>query len=403
MGRKPKWPPPVYTDKSSGRCRLRIWHEGELHDFPLGLAGTAEARAEYDRLVAEIAANGVRSLLGGCRLVAQVVAAYLRYAQSYYGKKQFWRLDTAFNPVNRLYGDHRVERFGPLALKACVAVLARTYNRRLCNQMQGCIKEGFRWAASEELIPDAVYTRLTRVRGLRKGKTEAKEPEDVAPVDPVLVRKTLAWVLPPVAGLIRLGVLTGCRPGEAIRIRGQDIVRPWREIAGKQVWLYVLRHDHKNGWRGMERQIPLCPEAQELLLPLLAVKRPGEFLFSPRDALTALRQRQARERKTPLSCGNRPGTNRKRRALRAPGERYTSESYSQAIRKACARASLERWAPNQLRHLVGTRVEVEYDQDAARCVLGHTQPQTTAIYAESTEKAATVLVKLGGALKEMVG
>jgi integrase len=77
------------------------------------------------------------------------------------------------------------------------------------------------------------------------------------------------------------------------------------------------------------------------------------------------------------------------------GDHFTSNIYQKAILRACRKAQLPKWSPNQLRHSVGTWVETEYGREDARCVLGHTTPQTTAIYAESVERAAKVVAKMG--------
>jgi hypothetical protein len=56
---------------------------------------------------------------------------------------------------------------------------------------------------------------------------------------------------------------------------------------------------------------------------------------------------------------------------------------------------VEPWSPNQLRHLTGTLVETRYGREDARCVLGHDCPSTTAVYAQSVERAALVMAKEG--------
>ena len=60
-----------------------------------------------------------------------------------------------------------------------------------------------------------------------------------------------------------------------------------------------------------EKNPPSKKEAQEVLRPWL---RPEleRFLFSPAEAETERQAERAASRKTPPSCGNRPGTNRKR-------------------------------------------------------------------------------------------
>src|SRR5579872_56647 len=61
-----------------------------------------------------------------------------------------------------------------------------------------------------------------------------------------------------VRGLVKFQWLTGCRPGEACRLRRCDI-----EMGGT-VWLYKPKK-HKTAWRGKSRTVVIGPKAQELL------------------------------------------------------------------------------------------------------------------------------------------
>ncbi len=90
------------------------------------------------------------------------------------------------------------------------------------------------------------------------------------------------------------------------------------------------------------------------------------YLFSPAEAGAEQREQRHQQRVTPLSCGNRPGSNRKQSPQCVPGERYTAASYRRAITRACDVANrhamrqaqqagmkvqgrlVERWHPHQL-------------------------------------------------------
>jgi site-specific recombinase XerC len=124
-------------------------------------------------------------------------------------------------------------------------------------------------------------------------------------------------------------------------------------------------------------------------------------------------------RVTPLSCGNRPGSNRRRKPQRTIGERYDTTAYAMAIKRACEAAfampdelrerlgqdnsaegvakrraarkawrAANVWHPNQLRHSAGTRLRREYGLEGAAAVLGHAKVETTQIYAERHATAA---------------
>ena len=93
------------------------------------------------------------------------------------------------------------------------------------------------------------------------------------------------------------------------------------------------------------------------------------------------------------------------------GKHYTTLSYARAVQRACDRAfpvpeenkadsdavrhwqKAHRWAPNQLRHALGTRVRREFDLEAAKTLLGHSQINTTGIYAEQDRRRALEVAK----------
>ncbi len=119
-------------------------------------------------------------------------------------------------------------------------------------------------------------------------------------------------------------------------------------------------------------------------------------------------------RETPLSCGNRPGTNRKRRPNKKPGDCYTTDSYRRAITYGCDRAfpvpndlvdepdvvnqwqKEHRWHPHQLRHTTATMVRKEFGLEAAQLLLGHARADVTQVYAEVNHaKAIDLAAKIG--------
>src|SRR5439155_1693280 len=66
---------------------------------------------------------------------------------------------------------------------------------------------------------------------------------------------------------------------------------------------------HKTLYRGHSRVVYLGPKAQEILRPWLRTDL-AAYLFQPVEAEAWRREQRHAKRKTPLSCGNRPGTNR---------------------------------------------------------------------------------------------
>src|SRR5690606_5532717 len=114
------------------------------------------------------------------------------------------------------------------------------------NMYSGRIVRMFRWAASEELLRGDVWQQLAALRGLQRGRTEARESEPVRPVDDATVSATVEHLGPIVADMVRLQMLAGMRPGEVCLIRPTDIDRT------DEVWTYTPE-SHKTEHHGRKR------------------------------------------------------------------------------------------------------------------------------------------------------
>jgi integrase len=90
----------------------------------------------------------------------------------------------------------------------------------------------------------------------------AREAEPVGPVPIEHVEAVLPRLPRPVAAMVRLQLLCGCRAGEVMVMRGCDLT------PGDPVWEYRPAR-HKNSWRGKGRVILLGPKAQEIVREFL--------------------------------------------------------------------------------------------------------------------------------------
>jgi integrase len=232
-------------------------------------------------------------------------------------------------------------------------------------------------------VPQAIR----EVPGLQEGRTEAPEPGQIKPVPIPDVEASLPFLPGPVAAMVRLQLLTGCRTEEVLTIRGCDLT------PGVPNWEYRPA-DHKNAWRGHERVIPLGPRAQEVLRPFLKADLQS-YLFRPRDVVAELHARRARGRKSKPTPSERA-----RRIPGAPGQKhrdcYDRRSYRQAIIRACRRAGVAEWTPLRLRHTAATLVRSRFGLEAAQVVLGHSKADVTQLYAErDLAKAHEVMAQIG--------
>lgn len=363
----------------------------------LGAYGTDASRAEYHRLVAEWEANGrTIEVAPEAITIAELTLRFLDWAGGYYrradgtptGEAQNFR--TIAQPLVELYGDTLAAAFGPRALKAVRQYLIkRGLARTTINKEIHRLRLIFKWAAQEELLDAAVYTRLQAVSGLRRGRSEAREPEAVRPVAMEHAQAVRPYVSRQVWALIELQILTAARSGEILPMRAVDL-----DTSG-EVWTYSPPQ-HKTAHHGHERVILLGPAAQRILRPFLKDRALSDPLFSPREAERERREALGARRKTPLSCGNRPGTNRRRSPRLEPGEVYTTASYRRAIARACTGAGIPIWHPHQLRHARATEIRRVYGLETARVILGHRSASVTEIYAElDRQKAMDVVQDIG--------
>ncbi len=362
-------------------------------DSYLGKFNSSESQAEYDRLLAEWLANGrmVPSEPKKSNLtITELIAEFMKHAKNHYrhgdgtptSEVDNFRL--SLKPLLQIYGHTQVGDFGPLALKAVrEKMIESECTRGVINQRIGRIKRLFRWATENEFAPPSIYQALLVVRGLGHGRSKARETKAEKPVEPAHVEAVFPHLLPPVAAMIKLQLLTGIRPGEVVKMRGADLDQT------KSVWHYKLT-DHKNAWRGHTRNILIGPKAQDILAPFLKAKGAG-FLFSPSDAMKHFHKERRQSRVQP-SQKNR----KKSRPEKQPGLYYSAGSYRHAVAKACKKAEIPQWHPHQLRHTRAMEIRAEFGLDAAHVILGHRSPKITEVYAEiDMAKGIQVMEKIG--------
>jgi integrase len=384
--------PKYRCHKASGQAIVSI----QGHDFYLGPWNSKASKVEYDRIISEWLAAGRQLPIAGGNAsdltIVEILARYKQFAIQHYRKDgvstgEWENIQHAIEPLKRLYGRTLVGDFGPLALKAIQReMVAGGVSRGVINSRIGKIKRIFRWAVSEQLAPPSVVVALDTVMGLQRGRTAAREPNPVMPVSDEVVEKTLPCLPEVVADMVRFQRLTGCRPGEVCALRPRDVDR------SGEIWRYVPA-SHKMEHRDRPRVIFIGPKARAVLAPYL-LRAADAYCFSPDDTDRRRKAKLRAKRATPVqpSQVDRSTPNPKRK----PGQRYNKNSYGCAIRRACAKAGVECWGPNRLRHSAATEIRSRYGLEAAQVILGHAKADVTQVYAErDLELAAKIMKEVG--------
>jgi len=386
MSRKRK--PAYLLHKATGQARVRIGGK----DRYLGAYGSPESKARYEEIVTEWLLRHTdrpKSQL----TVDELALLYLEHARSYYVKNgkqtsEVYNVRLALRPLVKLFGQTRISDFGPKKLTAVRdAMIAQGCVRTSINRQVERIKRMFGWGVASELVHPDIDMALRRVPGLRLGRSAARESEPVKPAPEAFVNAVRSFVSRQVWAMIELQMLTAARPGEVRLMRGCNL-----QMTG-HVWEYQPE-SHKTEHHNRDRLIFLGPRAQAIVREFLKPDLQA-YLFSPADAKAELQARRRENRKTPMTPSQR-ARQPMRKPQRKPGDCYTVYSYRQAVVKACEKADIPPWHPNQLRHNAATELRREFGIEAARTVLGHASAVTSKIYAEmDMGKARDIIARVG--------
>ena len=394
--------PSYRKHRASGQAVVTI----DGRDHYLGPHGTKASHLEYDRLISLWLANGRRMPTPEADItIMEMLAAWRRHALQHYRKNgrvtgEVCNFDHAIRPLKLLYGAEPVRDFGPLKLQTIQSMLAKGYHdpkrgdvaglaRGVVNGRVARIKRMFRWAVSQEMAPPSLAHALDAVRGLQRGRTDARETAPVMPVDDATVKATLPHLPPVVADMVRLQMLTGCRPHEVCDVRPCDVDRTG------DVWQYRPER-HKTEHHGRERVIFIGPAGQDVLRPYLLRDAKAYLLY-------AGRQRDGPARPSCANAARRKCSRHKPTAARnAPKCSRRTTTRKIAMLGPCVVASdladvkahkdnpevptkeriVPRWRPNQLRHAAATKIRQQFGLEAAQVLLGHSKADVTQIYAE---------------------
>jgi integrase len=216
--------------------------------------------------------------------------------------------------------------------------------------------------------------------------------------------------------MVRIQLLTGCRPGEICSLRPCDVNRDG------DIWEFIPE-SHKTEHHCRSQRIFIGPKAQGILNRYIDNRPADSFCFSPAESKEwYLAQRRA-NRQTPMTP-SQMSRKRKDAPDKQPGDRFTTMAFGKSIKAACEKTmpsilrNLSRlpaeirlrakelrnrwrsrhvWSPNQLRHTRATMLRRDYGIESAQVVLGHSDASLTAqVYAERDFNAArSIMAEVG--------
>jgi len=354
----------------------------------LGLAGTEDAQKNYLRFIAEWAAIGDAADPHKKKsyLIDELAVSFLKWAKGVYGKSDYGNYRTAINMTLEIYSGTLVKDFGSRAL--CIvrdSFVAKGYSRKYCNKLVGFVRAMFVWGIEYEFVTQEVAGALKLVKSVHRKQAHDNPSREDVPDE--VVKATLPYLLPTHADMVILQRLATMRPSEVCRMKVREIDR-----TGK-AWKYEPPV-HKNKWRGHKRIIFFGQPEQEILERRMAGKEPGQYVFTPAEAMREHWERLAANRKTPVQASQQArkekcDKNQKRKFR----DYYTSDVYGNAIESAIKSANkrlpidkqIPHWYPYQIRHTAITQMTKTAGLDEARAVAGQKSLDVTMGYNHADE------------------
>ena len=349
--------------------------------------------------------------VSGVLTVARLTDAFLAAAASRWTPRRAGSCNSeidncasAFRPLLHLYHDLPAEQLNPVRLRAVQLLMVETgWCCSVVNSQMGRIKRAYRWATARMLVATSVLEGLRAVEAVRPPQAPMHPP--VQPVTVDVVEATLPWLADRqrgtnvVSAMVQVQLLTGMRPGEVVGMRGQDVRQSvsrlemegplyvrvpevrmdtnhsprhgqcgpvassedsarfhFRSGHAPRVWRYSPA-THKNAWRSRDRVIPLGPRCQMVLAQYM---RPGHVFRTKR------------------------------------GTPYSTNSYAQAIRRACRLGGLPHWSPNQLRHTgLTTAAQRTGGIEVSQQLAGHATSAMTQRYVQTWDAASEYARRYG--------
>jgi integrase len=391
---------PKYRRQPCNRGEDQAFVELDGKRHYLGPWDSPASKALYASKIREWAEAQAGGGLSQDLTVVELCNRFRQHAESYYRDPETGQPNReckhfliAVKPLLDLYGREPAADFGPVRFMSVrVRLVSEGKARKYVNSLMNRVRRVFAWGVANELIAPSVHQSLKAVPGLKRGRTEAPDHEPVKPVPVADLEKTKPFLTEPLRLAVDLQLLSAARPGEILALRRCDMTTHDDDGKALDVWEYRPPR-HKQAHREHERIIYFGPQAQTLLSPFLLNRPADAYVIDPREGVAEHLEARRFARKTPDSCGNKPGSNRVRLPKREAGARYDVPAYCRAVARACKRANVLVWSPHRIRHTAATLLRKAYGLEAASVLLGHKSLNVTEIYAEKNSQAAKALIR----------
>lgn len=311
--------------------------------------------------------------------VRHVTAAYRAQVKVIHAdnKQELHRVKMLCDELDKHDGNVLVKDYGPVKLKAqrkrwIDAGKARVY----CNRLTNLVVRMWKFAVSEEIVTENLWTALKSVEPLKVGQTTAREVAKREAVKIDDVRLTAKQLTPVLKAMVRVQLATGMRPSELCNMRPCEIDRSGSE------WIYRPAK-HKTAHKGITKAIPIVGDAREAIEDY--INRPAnKYLFSPRESMLWHIINKLANKDTVIGL----------ESVQWLGEKYSPTSYRQSIQRAAKRAKVSLWYPYQIRHLALSEVRKALNVEAAQALAGHARVDMTEHYAGISEERAIEAAKM---------
>lgn len=362
--------------KRHGRDFAFVEYKGKQIRLP-GRFNSPESREAYKQFLVRVLGEAMLpDIVGEAEqiTVEVIMAAFLQWAAKRYpgGNRGEWgNCKYAVRLFLQLYAAYPAVGIGPLRFKKFQQSLVDAgHSPRYINQCCAKIRRAFKWAASEEVVPITTYQGIATVQGVREPPREDKSIPR-SDVDAIL-----GELSPTIAAMAEFQWLTGAR--------SQSIcaAKPEQFDTSKDPWLW--RPVHKTQHRGVRLVLPIGPKCQAVIAPFLGRRKPGEFLFNPREARSNRRYRDHYSSNT--YCQHI------QRAIRRVNDGRTKK----AIESGITPTLIDKWSPHRLRHTKGNEVREKYGAEAAQAILGHESLDATELYSGKRLSLAVEVAKETG-------